>query len=398
MIKLAADKVCTGCMACSDVCNVDAISLALKNNHYYPSVDSTKCVECGRCMRACPILTPVQKNEVVGMHAFGGWAKDVQMRHNGASGGAFAAFATSFCRMHEGEVAIYGAALRDDNRVEHQRISSAGEIPLLMNSKYIQSITQGIYRKVLEDIRQGLWVMFSGTPCQIAGLYGFLGNKRDYEKLVTVELVCHGVPGFEALDIHLEYSKSPRILSFRNKEKGQYWYVSQCTTVERDGKPYTFKRKDDVFYSIFSGWLLDRLSCSNCQYSSLNRVADITLADFWGGAPCEADYKEGVSLIIANNCKADGCVRSSSDLYVYESTLKKAVSSNSNMYNGLKYIQYHPLVMFPNFFRKILPRKLWIAIVINHMPWRLFWAVFKVLTILHIKRRRKETLKYIDSL
>ena len=397
MIKLAADKVCTGCMACSDVCNVDAISLTLKNNHYYPSVDSAKCVECGRCVKACPILTPVQKNEVAGMHAYGGWAKDAQMRHNAASGGAFAALATSFCRMHEGEVAIYGAALRDDNRVEHQRISSAGEIPLLMNSKYIQSITQGVYRKVLEDIRQGLWVMFSGTPCQIAGLYGFLGKKRDYEKLVTVELVCHGIPGFEALDIHLQQSNSSRIISFRNKDMGQGKALR--TTIEKNGKHYTFRsRKEDTFHSIFSGWMIDRLSCSNCQYSSLNRVADITIADFWGGAPCEADYKEGVSLIIANNGKADNYVRNSSDLYIYESTLKKAVSSNSNLYNGFKYIQYHPLVMFPNFFRKILPRKLWIAIVINHMPWRLFWAVFKVLTILHIKRRRKETLKYIDSL
>jgi len=397
MIKLAADKVCTGCMACSDVCNVDAISLALKNNHYYPSVDSAKCVECGRCVKACPILTPVQKNEVVRMHAYGGWAKDAQMRHNAASGGAFAALATSFCRMHEGEVAIYGAALRDDNRVEHQRISSAGEIPLLMNSKYIQSITQGVYRKVLEDIRQGLWVMFSGTPCQIAGLYGFLGKKRDYEKLVTIELICHGIPGFEALDIHLQQSNSSRIISFRNKDMGQGKALR--TTIEKNGKHYTFRsRKEDTFHSIFSGWMIDRLSCSNCQYSSLNRVADITIADFWGGAPCEADYKEGVSLIIANNGKADNYVRNSSDLYIYESTLKKAVNSNPNLYNGFKYIQYHPLVMFPNFFRKILPRKLWIAIIINHMPWRLFWAVFKVLTILHIKRRRKETLKYIDTL
>lgn len=397
MIKLAADKVCTGCMACSDVCNVDAISLTLKNNHYYPSVDSAKCVECGRCVKACPILTPVQKNEVVRMHAYGGWAKDAQMRHNAASGGAFAALATSFCRMHEGEVAIYGAALRDDNRVEHQRISSAGEIPLLMNSKYIQSITQGVYRKVLEDIRQGLWVMFSGTPCQIAGLYGFLGKKRDYEKLVTVELVCHGIPGFEALDIHLQQSNSSRIISFRNKDMGQGKALR--TTIEKNGKHYTFRsRKEDTFHSIFSGWMIDRLSCSNCQYSSLNRVADITIADFWGGAPCEADYKEGVSLIIANNGKADNYVQNSSDLYIYESTLNKAVNSNPNLYNGFKYIQYHPLVMFPNFFRKILPRKLWIAIIINHMPWRLFWAVFKVLTILHIKRRRKETLKYIDTL
>lgn len=397
MIKLAADKVCTGCMACSDVCNVDAISLTLKNNHYYPSVDSAKCVECGRCVKACPILTPVQKNEVVRMHAYGGWAKDAQMRHNAASGGAFAALATSFCRMHEGEVAIYGAALRNDNRVEHKRISSAGEIPMLMNSKYIQSITQGVYRKVLEDIRQGLWVMFSGTPCQIAGLYGFLGKKRDYEKLVTVELVCHGIPGFEALDIHLQQSNSSRIISFRNKDMGQGKALR--TTIEKNGKHYTFRsRKEDTFHSIFSGWMIDRLSCSNCQYSSLNRVADITIADFWGGAPCEVDYKEGVSLIIANNGKADNYVRNSSDLYIYESTLKKAVSSNPNLYNGFKYIQYHPLVMFPNFFRKILPRKLWIAIIINHMPWRLFWAVFKVLTILHIKRRRKETLKYIDTL
>lgn len=396
MPNLAKDKLCTGCMACKDVCPRNAISIAYKNGLTFPSVNHNLCVECRGCEKVCPIITLVDKNGVENMHVYGGWAKDDNTRINGASGGAFSGLAHSFVIQHRGEVAVYGACL-NDNRVKHIRVDSLDNLPLLMNSKYIQSSTEGIYRQIKNDILSGIWVLFSGTPCQVAGVYGYLGKLRNYEKLLTVELVCHGVPGNEALDIHLHHFNSPRILSFRNKEEGQFWYKSQCTTIIRDGVPFRFNRQDDVFYKIYSGWLLDRKSCSNCQYSSLERVADITLADFWGGAKSEDEYIKGVNVIITNNIKADTIVKGSKDLFIYSSTLSKVINGNANMYNGFKYIQYHPFVMWPTFFRKVLPKRIWLQVVENRMPWKLLWAIYKMLTILHSKRLKKSILIKYES-
>ncbi len=388
MPTLAKSKFCTGCMACKDACRYNAIDTNIRNGMTFPLVNHELCAECKACERVCPIVNPQRKNLVEDMRVYGGWAKNPEIRFKGASGGAFAGIALSYIKAHRGNVAVYGAALRDNN-VRHERIISANEISLLMNSKYIQSETSGIYRKVIEDLKQNMWVLFSGTPCQVAALYAFLGKKRNNEQLMTVEVVCHGVASSEALDIHLQHYNSKRIFSFRNKEEGQGWMTSQCTTIEHNGQPYRLKRKDDVFYKIYAGWMLDRKSCSNCHYSTLNRVADITIADFWGAVRDFHEYDKGVNVIVANNPRAYTFIREASELCVYGSTLGKAVGGNPHFYNGYKYIQYHPVVMWPNFFRWLLPRKIWIRVIKNDMPFKLLWGIFKVMTMLHVKKEEK---------
>ena len=197
MSVLAIDKLCTGCLACKDSCPKEAIKTVLKNGLVYVAVDNALCINCKMCEKVCPIVTPVPKNDVPNMRVYGGWAKKPEFRHNGASGGAFAGLTQSFIQQHEGNVAVYGAALRDNN-VKHDRITSEQDIPALMNSKYIQSSTEGVYKLVQNDLKNGLWVLFSGTPCQIAALYGFWGKMRDIKLLITVEVICHGCPGKEA--------------------------------------------------------------------------------------------------------------------------------------------------------------------------------------------------------
>lgn len=391
MPNLAKDKLCTGCLACKDACPKSAIKIVLRNGLTHIAVDSNVCVDCKLCEKVCPIVSPVRKNEVLDMRAYGGWAKNFELRHNGASGGAFAGLAQSFIQQHKDNVAVYGAALRDNN-VKHERITLESEISVLMNSKYIQSLTDGIYGQVRSDLKNGLWVLFSGTPCQVAALYGFLGKNRDCERLITVEIVCHGVPGKEALDIHLEHYNSSKIYSFRDKKNGQK--NSQYTTIERNGEPYRFvKRQEDLFYKIFSGCLLDRKSCSNCMYASINRVADVTLADFWGGVRNANEYDEGVNVIIANNHKGVDFVENADGIDVYRTTLLKAFCGNPRMLNGFKFIQYHPFVLFPKFFRKVLPRKIWLQVVENRMPWKLIWAPFRLLT----KEKNKIVKKNIEK-
>lgn len=393
MPKLATDKYCTGCMACHDVCGHDAIKVVEKNRMPFVAVDSSRCVSCGRCERACPIVSPVEHNDLHDMTVYGGWAKDRTLRMLAASGGAFSGLARSFFKEHgEAGTAVVGAELRD-NRVYHRMVEREEALHLIANSKYIQSDTAGIYRKVLGRLRQGCWVMFSGCPCHIAGLYGVLGGRRKYERLVTVEVVCHGIAGSEALDLHLDCHHSAHIYRFRDKLGGRRnWRMSHATTIGKDGKAVNMEHGKDMFYSIYSGWLLSRRSCCNCRFSCINRIADITLGDFWG--LCIPDYyTEGVSLIIANNATGGRTVRNADDVYTFKASLKTAIGGNPNLFCGYKFIQYHPLMLWPDFFRAVLPHRTRLRILSNRMPYKLLWAVYKIATTCLIKVKRRLLLR-----
>lgn len=157
-----------------------------------------------------------EKNDVSQMHAFGGWCKDDALRKKAASGGAFTGIALDFFQCFENSYVI-GACL-ENNQVRHRCISTHKDLPLLMNSKYIQSDTKGIYQYVKQLLQSNAYVLFSGTPCQIAGLYGYL--RKRYDHLYTVEIICHGIPGQEALDLHLTHFKSTKSSVLEKKSTG----------------------------------------------------------------------------------------------------------------------------------------------------------------------------------
>lgn len=386
---LAKFKNCTGCLACANACAHSALNVIKRGELKYPIIDTDACVGCRLCERSCPIVTPLSLNIVEDIRVYGGWAAVDSLREAGASGGAFAGIAKAFMVKHKGQVAAYGACLKD-NRVQHERITSFDDIHLMMNSKYIQSDTRDVFKKVREDLRENRYVLFSGTPCQIAGLYGFLGKKRDDVHLLTVELICAGVMSPEALDIHLETNHSSHIISFRSKKNGSNYGSSQRTTIEKNGKPFRFENRfDDDFYRCFSSSILERRSCFNCKYAKLERVADITLGDFWGGEKDFSDYEKGVNVILTNNSKAESFLAECDSLVLVGSSLKKAIRGNPCLYNGVNLIKLHPLVLWPNFTRKILPRKMWIHIVKNDTPWKYLWTVFRILSIGYEKLQYK---------
>lgn len=393
MPHLASDKNCTGCLACMDACKHQAIIKILKNEHPYVKIDAGKCVGCGLCEKTCPIVSPIECNSVENMNVYGGWVSDEQLRINAASGGAFTGLAQAFFRKHKDEkVAVFGATL-SNNRVRHISIETEQDIELLSNSKYIQSNTQGIYKEVAEKLKNGYWIMFSGCPCQIAALYGYLGKRRETDHLITIEVVCHGIASNEALDLHLEHYHSKKIYSFRDKKNNsQEWKYSQTTTIDINGEKVKLKRENDIFYSIYASWLLDRKSCSNCHFAMIDRVADITLADFWGLSHPEY-YEQGVSLIIANNDKAYHLIQQADTLYVFRGSLKSAMGGNPNLFTGYKFIQWHPMVLWPNFFRKMLSKKIRFNMVVNKFPYKLLWACYKVPTILLTKYRKRKLIE-----
>lgn len=378
-MKLASHRSCTGCMACLDSCGHSAIKLIKDNELFYPIVEKDKCVKCKLCENSCPVVSPIHKNIIQDTSVYGGWSIDKDIRSEGASGGVFIGLAKSFLRLHKENASVYGARLLN-NRVHHDRVTQEDNLRLFINSKYIQSETQGVYKKIRKDLNDGLFVLFSGTPCQVAGLYGFLGKKRDDDHLLTIELICAGVLSPEALDIHLKSNNSSEIVSFRSKVNGGNYGRSQCTTIYKNGQIVRFNnRKEDVFYRCFSSSLLERTSCFSCKFSSLNRVGDITIGDFWGGENLFKDFDKGVNVILTNNHKAMTFVTTSKDVEISKCTLGDAIRVNSNLYTNYSFIQFHPLALWPKLCRRIIPRKTWLHIVKNDNPWRLVWGVYRLI-------------------
>lgn len=395
MPKLAKDKYCTGCLACKDACRHGAISVVLKNGMPFPKVNTDMCVECKLCEKVCPIVFGVCRNDVSKEAVFGGWIKDNNIRKQAASGGAFAALAKDFLENHSSGIVI-GASL-EDNHVRHICIDKIDNLGLLLNSKYVQSRTDGIYRQVVEYLKEDRCVLFSGLPCQVAGLYGYIGKRETLKKnLWTIDLICHGVASQEALDLHLQYYHADEILAFRRKETFKLYGTSQCTTLLVDNKKITIDRKKDVFYNIFASWLTDRPSCHDCKFARLARVADITIGDFWGKKGCSSD---GVSLILANNKHGRKIVQETKNLHLWKATMRDAIYSNANLWMGWKATKWHPMVLWAEGCKWFLPNQIRFCILTRKGIWKLIWAPFKVITICYIKFAKIIILKkYKDVL
>lgn len=395
MPKLAKEKYCTGCLACKDACRHGAISVALKNGMPFPMVNADLCVDCKLCEKTCPVVSDICRNDVSGESAYEGWIKDGEIRKKTASGGAFAALAKDFFAEHPTGIVV-GASLKD-NHVIHICIDNVEDLDLLLNSKYIQSRTDGVFRRVVEYLKEGRFVLFSGLPCQVAGLYGYIGKRETLKKnLWTIDLVCHGVASQEALDLHLQYYNADSIVAFRRKDAFRLYGTSQCTTLLIENKEITIDRRHDVFYNIFASWLTDRKSCHDCKFARLERVADITIGDFWGKKGCS---DKGVSLILANNHHGQKIINETQNLQVKEATMREAIDSNANLWTGWKATKWHPMVVWAVGCKRILPGKLRLSILARKGFWRLTWIPYKVITICYIKFAKLIILKkYKDFL
>lgn len=279
------EQDCCGCGACKNVCPRDAISMVADVNGYvYPHIDTQRCIECNACEKVCGYRSAPQKSLPKVCYAVA--AKDKQLLDRAASGGLFAALAVKILR--EGG-AVYGTAMFSEKQemvIRHIRVDSEQELPMLQGSKYVQSDIAWTYRQAKHDLREGRSVLFSGTPCQIAGLVSYLG--RPYENLLTVEVICHGVPNSRMFQDFLKIleEKEGRAITdfhFRSKKKGQGMntYVSYLGT---DGKRTSSCRNGHT-YSYMHYFLksyIYRTSCYSCPFAAAERVADITIGDYWG--------------------------------------------------------------------------------------------------------------------
>lgn len=315
---------CCGCGACAAACPKGAITMSEgKNGFVFPVINSELCIGCGACTRACGLNRGIGSSSPGPFFAAAG-RDDVS---ESASGGVFGAVAREV--ISAGGVA-YGAVYeREGNtlRVLHRRAASIDELRPLLNSKYVQSDAGVCFTDVKADLREGRQVLFCGTPCQVAGLKGFLG--RYYENLTTVDLVCHGVPsGRMFSDCVEDYGNqfgSP-VVDFRFRCKREGWGHSLLLLLLEDGREVTIPAAKSPYYDMFLNLKTLRDSCYRCPYAGRFRAGDLTIGDFWGVEINRPDVlndstkfsqTKGISCLLVNNSHGKDFIDSCDSLDLY---------------------------------------------------------------------------------
>lgn len=311
-LLLRQKEHCCGCGACSQKCPKGCITmLEDKEGFLYPVVREDICVHCGLCLSVCPFHNQEEAREPI--KAFSAFANDEKIRKESSSGGIFSLIAKQV--IDAGGV-VYGASFDKDWNVHHECVENESDLWRFRGSKYVQSSIGDSFKLAKDQLKAGRIVLFSGTPCQIAGLRHFLG--KDYPGLLTVDIVCHGVPSPGLWRWYLNKVKKDILsqvsaISFRNKDYGWKSYcvaydIVQSGTVVR----HHCYHRDDPYMKAFLSDLSLRPSCSSCQIKSGKSHSDITLADFWciervvnGG-----DDDKGVSLVLANTFKGNSYLAS----------------------------------------------------------------------------------------
>lgn len=302
-LKSFDKRNCFGCSACAQICPVSAISMKPDNEGFmYPIVDDRCCVHCELCIQVCP----ASANEMFTkpLSAVAGFYKDSSIRNSSSSGGAFAAITAGAAE----NTVVFGAQWESRSSVCHAGVPAEEAYSVFHKSKYIQSNVKETYQETKKYLKQDVPVIFTGTPCQIAGLKHFLG--KDYPHLLCVDLVCHGVPSGKVLETYLstkDRKNDPATaIDFRYKSCKHDQWDSKCAQIRyRSGKRVVVDYDSSGFLRGFANGLFFRPSCGICPYAQSQRVSDLTIGDFWGieKAIPSLNPHEGVSLIIVNTDK-----------------------------------------------------------------------------------------------
>lgn len=381
---------CCGCGACKNACPRNAISLIPDEEGYtYPRIDEQRCIECGACEKVCGYQKlPLKSTPKV---CYAAAARDAELLERAASGGLFSVLAT---KMLQNGGIVYGVAMLAENQdltARHVRIDTLQELQKLQGSKYVQSDIGMTYRQVKKDLQDGKQILFSGTPCQIAGLVSCLG--RRYENLLTVEVVCHGVPNgqmFQSFLNELEVANKASVLAFafRTKKKGQG--KTACVAYLRDDGSEIRTYRDGSMYSylyFFQKSLICRSSCYACPFAAAERVADITLGDYWGfheehpilPSKVKLSNAKGVSCVLINTEKGIMYFEKCMPLLIaIETTFEKIAKHNEQLRKPCTYRKERDVIMelyrtqgysaVEEYFQKTCRKDRMVSMVVDFVP------------------------------
>lgn len=307
MINLQRKEECCGCNACGDICPKSAITFCLDNEGcWYPNIDLEKCIKCGLCDKVCPILHKynlLDKNSST-PECYAAEHKSIEVIFSSTTGGMFSALADV---MYNQKGYVGGAVHNEDFSVSHFISNDKADLQKLRRSKDLQSNAEGFYLKVREILEEGHSVLVCGVPCQIAALKNFLS--KEYENLITVDLICAGVNSPKVWKKYLSYIEdmnNSKIVWTENKSKEYGWTNLTQKFVFENGEEYFDTRKTSFFTQGFiDSHLYCRPSCYECKYKGFPRVADITIGDFWGIRKYSKKYNSdmGTSVVLINSEK-----------------------------------------------------------------------------------------------
>ncbi len=321
---------CSGCGACAQICPKSAISMKPNNEGFlYPEVDSNLCVECKLCEKTCPVLNVKSSAGFSERKTYAAICNDEKLRMKSSSGGMFTILAEKV--INDGGV-VFGAEFDSDFSVKHGWTDCVEGLERFRGSKYLQSRTENTFfecRKFLEDGRK---VLYTGTPCQIAGLKSFL--KKEYENLFTVDLICHGVPSPALWQKYIKFREkksASRIVKTAFRQKNEGWKLFSLSFTFANDSEFSLPMSKDKYLCLFLKDNALRESCYRCQFRGDNHKSDLTVADFWGIENVLPDFFDdrGTSLVIIQNIRGESFFDGVKDLCRYkEVDFNEAIKSN----------------------------------------------------------------------
>lgn len=325
MIKLEKEECC-GCKACDNVCPKSAIIMKCDSEGFwYPVIDNKKCINCSLCEKVCPVLS-VEK-QISLKKAYACYNKNNEVRLTSSSGGMFTLLSEEVLK--DGGV-IFGATFNEEFQVVHGYTNNKNGLDAFRGSKYVQSNINKSYTDAKIFLESGKKVLFSGTPCQIAGLKSFLNKK--YDNLICVDIICHGVPSPK---VWKEYKKSiikeKNLVNMTFRDKSEGWKNAVLKYKFKDGSEYKEAYKESKYIRGFIENIYLRPSCYKCKFKSLDRDSDITLADFWGieNFIPNMDDQNGISLILVHTEKGIDILEAiKNDAFIKEVNINEAIKFN----------------------------------------------------------------------
>lgn len=333
MLDIKNKSMCVGCEACKNTCPRNAIIMVEdKEGFCYPHINQEFCSNCGLCENTCPMLHPKTEDKSL-PKAYAAYNNEKEIRMQSSSGGIFTEIAKIILKNNG---VVFGAVFDKEFNVVHDEIIVEKDLRKIRGSKYVQSQIDDNYKKARYYLEKGIEVLFTGTPCQIEGLYSFL--RKDYENLYTQDIICHGVPSKKVWRKYLKHRReidNGEILeniNFRNKEnKG--WSHYEVSFKYKD-KEVNIGHNKDLYMKLFLKDVVLRPSCYNCKFKKKHRKSDITLADFWGinNVLPNMNDENGTSLVIVNSNKGSKLFKRIAKKITYEEVdFELAIKNNKSM-------------------------------------------------------------------
>lgn len=306
MPNLANAELCVGCTACVSICPMKCLTIKPDDFGFsYPAlIDNEKCVDCHLCEKVCPVLNRQDKTLEL-PKAYAAFSLNKTIQDNSSSGGIFTELSLIVLRQ---QGIVYGAAYDEDWNVRHIAVDQVEQLNRLQGAKYSESILGTTFIEIQKHLQQGRLVLFSGTPCQVAGLKSFL--RIDYDNLLCLDFVCHGIPSPMAWEKYLENRKiiaesRPIKINQRSKDTGWSRYSYSCLIEYENGTRYSECSFNDLFMKLYCNDYISRKSCNTCDFKGYERISDITVGDFWGiwDIDTSMDNGNGTSLVLIHSLK-----------------------------------------------------------------------------------------------